>query len=181
MHCWKTINLKKQYGLDRLYMLSALVALGVFMSFYIVLNILYSDPLSDQNFLFFILAILAIYPLHKLFHFLPLVGCHKCIKLIVKKSFKVFPMVSLHIKEPVSKKRFLFTLLSPFLLINSIIILLSILMPVYSHYFAMLLAYHCGLCLTDLIYIRNLAHSPKDALIEETDTGYEILVPEVMV
>ena len=180
MHCWKTINVKKQYGLDRLYIMSALMALGVFMSFYIVLNILYSDPLSDKNFLLFILAILAIYPLHKLFHFLPLVGCHKCIKLIIKKSFKIFPVVSLHIKEPVSKKRFLFTLLSPFLLINSLIILLSILMPIYSHYFAMLLAYHCGLCLTDLIYIRNLAHSPKDALIEETETGYEILVPEVI-
>ena len=180
MHCWKTINVKKQYGLDRLYIMSALMALGVFMSFYIVLNILYSDPLSDKNFLLFILAILAIYPLHKLFHFLPLVGCHKCIKLIIKKSFKIFPVVSLHIKEPVSKKRFLFTLLSPFLLINSLIIILSIIMPIYSHYFAMLLAYHCGLCLTDLIYIRNLAHSPKDALIEETETGYEILVPEVI-
>ncbi|UJF27869.1 DUF3267 domain-containing protein [Planococcus sp. 107-1] len=181
MHCWKTINLKKQYGLDRVYMLSALMGLGVFMSFYIVLNILYSDPLSDQNFFFFILAILAVYPLHKAFHFLPLVGCRKCIKLVVKKSFKVFPMFSLHIKEPVSKKRFLFTLLSPFLLINAIIIILSISMPVYSHYFAMLLAYHCGLCLTDLIYLRNLAHSPKDALIEETETGYEILVPEAIV
>lgn len=181
MHCWKTINLKKQYGLDRVYMLSALMGLGVFMSFYIMLNILYSDPLSDKNFFFFILAILAVYPLHKAAHFLPLVRCRKCIQLIVKKNFKVFPIVSLHIKEPVSKKRFLFTLLSPFLLINTIIIILSISFPVYSHYFAMLLAYHCGLCLTDLIYLRNLAHSPKDALIEETETGYEILVPEAMV
>jgi hypothetical protein len=44
---------------------------------------------------------------------------------------------------------------------------MSMLMPSYSHYFAVLLAYHSGLCLTDLIYIRNLAHSPKDALIEK--------------
>lgn len=180
MHCWKTINLKKQYGLDRLYIMSALIALGVFMSFYIVLNILYSDPLSDQNFLLFICAILAVYPLHKLCHFLPLVGCRKCLKLIVRKQLKVLPKISLHISEPVSKIRFIMTLAAPFMLINTTIVCLSLLMPVYSHYFAMLLAYHSGLCLTDLIYMRNLAHSPKDALIEETDTGFEILVPEVV-
>jgi len=180
MHCWKTINVKKQYGLDRLYIMSALIALGVFMSFYIVLNILYSDPLSDQNFLLFIGAILAVYPLHKLCHFLPLVGCRKCLKLIVKKQLKVLPKISLHISEPVSKIRFILTLAAPFLLINTTIVGLSLLMPVYSHYFAMLLAYHSGLCLTDLIYMRNLAHSPKDALIEETDTGFEILVPEAV-
>lgn len=180
MHCWKTINVKKQYGHDRLYMISALIALGVFMSFYIILNIMYSDPLSDKNFLLFITAIIAIYPLHKLFHFLPLLGCRKCIRLIVKKRLKIFPMISLHINEPVPKIRFLLTLLSPFLFINTVIIVSSMLMPSYSHYFAVLLAYHCGLCLTDLIYIRNLAHSPKDALIEETETGFEILVPEAM-
>lgn len=178
MHCWKTINVNKQYGLDRLYLLAALMSLGVFMGFYIMLNIIYTDPLSDQYFLFFILAIVAIYPLHKLLHFLPLIGCRKNIKLIVKKQWKTVPMISLHIKEPVPKIRFIFTLITPFLIMNTVIIITSLLYPAYSHYFAMLLAYHCGLCLTDLIYIRNLAHSPKDALIEETDTGFEILVPE---
>lgn len=180
MHCWKTINVKKQYGLDRLYMLSALIGLGVFMSFYIMLNILYSAPLSDQNFLLFIGAILAVYPLHKLCHFLPLIRCRKCIKLIIKKQLKVFPIVSLHINEPVTKIRFILTLAAPFLLINTTIVGFSLLMPAYIHYFAMLLAYHTALCLTDLIYMRNLAHSPKDAFIEETDTGFEILVPEAV-
>ncbi len=90
-------------------------------------------------------------------------------------------MISLHITEPVAKIRFILTLISPFLVINTVIIALSFMMPSYAHYFAMLLAYHSGLCLTDLIYIRNLAHSPKDALIEETDNGYEILIPEAMI
>ncbi len=181
MHCWKTINVKKQYGLDRLYLMSALIALGVFMTFYITLTIINSNPLSDKNFLLFIGAILAIYPLHKLFHFLPLIGCRKSIRIIIRKQLKVIPMISLHITEPVAKIRFILTLISPFLVINTVIIALSFMMPSYAHYFAMLLAYHSGLCLTDLIYIRNLAHSPKDALIEETDNGYEILIPEAMI
>ena len=64
MHCWKTINVKKQYGFDRLFMISALFGIAVFMASYIGLAIVYATPLSDQYFLLFILALLAIYPLH---------------------------------------------------------------------------------------------------------------------
>ncbi|MDN7243459.1 DUF3267 domain-containing protein [Planococcus sp. N028] len=180
MHCWKTINVKKQYGFDRLFMMSALIGIGVFISFYTTLNIIYSDPLSDNYFLPFILAILGVYPLHKLCHFLPLFGCRRCIRFILKKQMVLMPIITLKIAEPVAKKHFILTLVTPFLLINSAIIILSVLMPAFSHYFAMLLAYHCSLCVPDLVYMRNLARSPKHALIEETDTGFEILVPQPM-
>lgn len=181
MHCWKTINVKKQYGFDRLFMMSALIGVGVFISFYITLNIVYTDPLSDQYFLPFILAILGIYPLHKVCHFIPLFGCRKCIRLILTKQMGLMPIITLKIAEPVAKKRFILTLVTPFFLINAAIVVLSVWMPSFSHYFAMLLAYHCALCVPDLIYMRNLARSPKHALIEETDTGFEILVPQPMV
>ena len=180
MHCWKTINVKKQYGFDRLFMISALFGLAVFMASYIGLAIVYATPLSDQYFLLFLLTLLAIYPLHKILHFLPLIGCHKSLKLIIRKQMKICPAILLHINEPVPKTRFLLSLAAPFLILNAAIVISSTLMPAYSHYFAMLLAYHCGLCLTDIIYLRNLARSPKHALIEETDTGFEILVPPVV-
>lgn len=180
MHCWKTINVKKQYGFDRLFMISALFGLAVFMASYIGLAIVYATPLSDQYFLLFLLALLVIYPLHKILHFLPLIGCHKSLKLIIRKQMKICPAILLHINEPVPKTRFLLSLAAPFLVLNAALVVSSTLMPAYSHYFAMLLAYHCGLCLTDIIYLRNLARSPKHALIEETDTGFEILVPPVV-
>lgn len=87
------------------------------------------------------------------------------------------PILSIRIKEPVPKALFLFALLAPFFIINSMLITGAFMMPEFGHYFTMLLAYHCGLCLIDLLYIKNLARSPKKALIEETETGYEILVP----
>lgn len=180
MHCWKTINVKKQYGFDRLFMISALFGIAVFMTSYIGLAIVYATPLSDQYFLLFIMALLAIYPLHKIFHFLPLIGCYKSLKLIIRKQMKICPAILLHINEPVPKTRFLLSLAAPFLILNAAIVTMSMLMPAYSHYFAMLLAYHSGLCLTDIIYLRNLARSPKYALIEETETGFEILVPPVV-
>ena len=53
MHCWKTINVKKQYGADRLFFISALIGAAVFTSYYMLLAIAYAEPLSDQNFMLF--------------------------------------------------------------------------------------------------------------------------------
>ena len=180
MHCWKTINVKKEYGSSRLFMFAVMTGMGVFTTFYVLLSLIYTAPLSDRYFLFFALAIGTVYPLHKAFHFLPLARSRKCLEFILRKQFGMIPGISLHIKEPVAKTRFLFALLAPFILINSAILLMIVLFPAYIHYFALLLAYHCSLCLTDLIYVRHLLHTPKYAFVEETDTGFEILVPEAV-
>ncbi|WP_440108008.1 DUF3267 domain-containing protein [Planococcus halotolerans] len=180
MHCWKTINVKKEYGFNRLFTFAVLAGMGVFTIFYVLLNFFYTTPLSDRYFFFFFLGILSVYPLHKMFHFLPLIGSRKCLKFILRKQLGMLPGISLHVKEPVAKTRFLLALLAPFILLNTLVILLSALFPAYIHYFAILLAYHCSLCLTDLVYVRHLLRTPKHALIEETETGFEILVPQAI-
>lgn len=178
MHCWKTINVKKQYGFDRLFTLSMLTGFGVFMVFYIVLDIFFAADLSDQYFLAFLLAMMAVYPIHKLCHFLPLLKSRKNVRLMIKKRLGFLPLISLRVKEPVPKTHFILSLVTPFIVVNGMILLLAFSLPAFGHYFAMLFAYHFGLCLTDLIYMKNLAKSPKDALIEETENGFEILLPE---
>lgn len=181
MHCWKTINLKKQYGFDRLFTLSTITAFGVFMVFYIFMDIFFSAQLSDRHFAAFMLAMAAVYPIHKLCHFLPLLKCRKSVRLVIKKRFGFLPLISLRVNEPVPKMHFILSLVMPFFLVNGLILMVALSMPAFSHYFAMLFAYHFGLCLTDLIYMRHLAKSPKDALIEETENGFEILLPEANV
>ena len=95
------------------------------------------------------------------------------------KQFGFLPIFSLRISEPIKKNRFVFVLISPFLFINLSLLSAAILVPAFSHYFTILLAYHCGMCLIDLIYVKNLMKSPKTALIEETDTGFEILIAPI--
>lgn len=180
MHCWKTINVIKEYGNSRLFMFAVMTGMGVFTTFYVFLSLIYTAPLSDSHFLLFALAIGAVYPLHKIFHFLPLARSRKCLEFILRKQLGMIPGISLHVKEPVAKTRFLLALLAPFILINSALLLMIVLFPAFIHYFALLLAYHCSLCLTDLIYARHLLRTPKDAFVEETDTGFEILIPEAV-
>ena len=49
-------------------------------------------------------------------------------------------------------------------------------MPQYVHYATILLAYHIGICAVDLFYVKSIISAPKDALVEENEDGYEILV-----
>jgi hypothetical protein len=177
VHCWKTINVKKQYGFDRIFMLSSLLVIAVFSLFYVMLEILHDNPLSDERFTIFLLSFILVYPTHKAIHCIPLLRYRNRIHFSIKTQFGFIPILSIRIKEPVPKALFIFALLAPFFIINSILIAGAFMFPVFGHYFTMLLAYHCGLCLIDLLYIKNLARSPKKALIEETETGYEILVP----
>ncbi|MFJ5772057.1 DUF3267 domain-containing protein [Psychrobacillus sp. NPDC093180] len=176
MHCWKTINVKKQYGLERLFLLSSLLVIIVFSFAYVLLGIINDTHKSDDYFLLFTLGFLSIYPLHKLLHYIPLYKFRENLKIVNKKQFGFLPTVSIRVVEPIIKKRFIYSLLAPFIFINLVLIIGALLVPVFSHYFTMLLAYHCGICLIDLIYVKHLSKSPKSAYIEETEAGFEILI-----
>lgn len=176
LHCWKTINVKKQYGLDRLFLLSALLVITVFSFAYVLQGIISDTAKSDDYFWIFVFAFLSVYPTHKLLHFIPLFRFRDKVKFSIKKQFGFMPVISMRIFEPINKKHFIFVLLTPFIFINIALILAAIFIPIFAHYFIILFAYHCGMCLIDLIYVKNLLKSPKQALIEETEAGYEILV-----
>lgn len=118
-----------------------------------------------------------IYPAHKLLHFMPLFSYRKSLRFSIEKQYSFLPVLSMRIHEPILKSRYVFALLVPFILLNLVLIIGAIMFPPFRHYFSILLAYHCGLCLIDLLYVKHLIHSPKTALIEETDKGFEILVP----
>lgn len=178
MHCWKTINVRKQYGLGRLFLLSTLVVIMVFSFAYALLGIINNSHKSDDYFLIFMLAVLGVYPLHKLFHFIPMFSHRDKIKFIVINQFKFIPILHLRIIEPIQKSRFLFILLAPFIFFNVLLVIGALAIPSFAHYFTILFAYHCGICLIDLVYVKNLSKSPKSAFIEETDAGYEILIAE---
>jgi hypothetical protein len=176
LHCWKTINVKKQYGLDRLFLLSSLLVITVFSVAYVLLGIINDSTKSDDYFWVFLLTFLSIYPIHKLLHYIPLFRYREKVKFLIIKQYGFLPIVNLRVIEPINKNRFIFSLLAPFIFLNLSLVIAALLVPMFAHYFTMLLAYHCGICLIDLIYVKNLSKSPKTALIEETDAGYEILV-----
>ncbi|KIL45600.1 DUF3267 domain-containing protein [Jeotgalibacillus soli] len=178
MHCWKSINVKKQYGFYRIFMLSTISVLTIFSFLHIFSRIFSGDPLQDHYFSFFIIGFFLIYPIHKAFHVLPLIYYMNKITIRTRFVFYFVPIMFLRVKKPIPKILFIIALIFPFVMVNGILLTGAVSFPNYAHYFTMLTAYHSGICLVDFLYAKYLFRSPKDALIEEFDEGYEILVPE---
>lgn len=177
MHCVKTINVQKLYGHDRIFLLSMIFVFAVFSFFYIAINVFLNGPISDSMFPLFLVVFLATYPMHKLLHFLPIARFKKHVKYSVVIRFGFIPTLNMRIHEPIMKSRYMLSLIMPFIIINSTFIISAMMMPTYRHYFTILLAYHSGLSLIDLLYVKHLLKTPKKALIEETAKGFEVLIP----
>lgn len=177
MHCWKILNLEHHYGTTRILIMAISVFLSVFSLSYVTLNLFHDKHFTDRLFWLFVIAIIAVYPIHKYLHFLALYDLRQHLTLRVRVQFYFIPVLHMRIREPISKNRYILALLTPFIVLNTCIIIGSLLFPVYTHYGTLILAYHCSLCLIDILYVKYLLHSPKDAQIEETPKGYEILVP----
>lgn len=177
MNCWRTLNIKREYRRLRLGLISVMIFTLVFSFSFIVFGINRPFVYEDRYFSLFILACLLLYPLHKSVHYFSLFSYRKSVKLKWKFEYHFIPIVHLRIKKMIPKNRYMFTLISPFIFVNTLLITMAAYLPHYAHYACLLLGYHCAICLVDILYFKHLVKAPKNAVIEETPKGYEILVP----
>lgn len=177
MNCWKTINFTRQYGPQRLFILSALTMLFTFILLYIPATHLFvSTGFYDNHFLYFMLAFLLLYPTHKLLHFLPIAHLNHQVKREIELKYGFLPAIKIQITEPIKKQLFLIALLSPIVIINSLLLAACFVFPNYAHYFTILIAYHIGISVSDFICGKDVISAPKNAYVEENEDGYEILI-----
>ncbi|OIU73223.1 hypothetical protein BHE18_14255 [Rossellomorea aquimaris] len=176
MHCWKSINLERQFGFYRVFLLSSIIMMMVFSFIYVPITLMYSSSFYDNHLPGFLLGLISIYPLHKLIHLVPIFPYVKMMRWRWDRKLIFLPIVTLRVNRPISKYLYIAALFAPFLVINGVLLYGCIHFPHYSHYFAILLAFHSGICAIDFIYAKQLLDSPRNALIEENEDGYEILI-----
>lgn len=116
------------------------------------------------------------YPAHKLLHYLPVSHLGSKIRKKLEWKYGIYPIIQIRVQEPISKPLFLFALLLPFIIITSSLLYACFLFPHYFHYITILIAYQTGLSVSDLVCAYYIFRAPKDAMIEENDDGFEILV-----
>ncbi|MBM7647614.1 cellulose synthase/poly-beta-1,6-N-acetylglucosamine synthase-like glycosyltransferase [Bacillus ectoiniformans] len=178
MKCWRSFDFEKRYGFNKIIIFSLLIAMMTFSFTFALMQSVYSEALYAQHFSWFLIGMILIYPLHKFLHTLPILKYIP--KMSCKYQMKYFclPVISINIKDPLPKKRFMISLVFPFVVLTPLLFMGASLNPHYLHYFLMLTAYHTGICAIDFLYLKALTASPKYAVIEENDEGYEILVPQ---
>ncbi|MFC7372859.1 DUF3267 domain-containing protein [Fictibacillus iocasae] len=177
MNCWKSINIKKNIGTQRLFILSVFAGLAFFMFFYDLFLLLYSDSeMVEAGGWPFVFAAAAALPLHKLAHCLPLWLTGVPAKLVYKKA-SGFPSIHCHFKQALTIKVMKLSVLSPFILITSACLAGAYTWPVYMPFFITFAAVNIGLCISDFIYYSCLLSAPKEAMVEDHDVnGFFILV-----
>ncbi|MGP7819001.1 DUF3267 domain-containing protein [Niallia sp. 01092] len=180
MNCWKTINMNKQYGLQRLFIISSITMILTFLFLYVPTTTYFAqNSLNDNYFILFLLCLLFIYPVHKLLHLLPLIPLGNKVKKTMDVQYRFFPIISIRASEPIKKGHFLISSVTPFIVLNITFIACCFLFTHYVHYFLILFAYHFGLCVPDFIRMKNLWKSPSRCFVEENEDGFEILINKI--
>lgn len=177
MNCIKTINIEYVYGTQRIFLLTGITFIFTFCFSYILIGLTHTYPHSDSYFLNFLLVFFLLYPIHKLVHYLSLLNYRKSLSYRIKIKFSFVPILHMRLQDPIPKKRYILSLLAPFFILNPVFLIGGLVWPAFSHYFCLLFALHCSICLLDLLYVKDLWKAPKNAIIEETPRGYEILIP----
>ncbi len=177
MHCWKTINIEREYGTTRLFLLATIIFVLVFCFSYITFSFNFTGRHVDRYLWLLLLVTFLVYPLHKALHYIALLKHRKSLVFRFKIQYYFLPIVHMRLQHSIPKRTYMIALVTPFLIINSLIIWGGFTFPLYAHYFSGLLALHCSICLMDFLYVKNLMSAPNNAIIEETPRGYEILVP----
>lgn len=176
MNCWKTINLQKDVGQNRILFLSIITMIFVFILTYLPINLLLPNiHLKDEHFFLFVVLFISLMPIHKLCHALPLLfsGNRVSVKF---KQYYLIPVLEVKACNSIKKGNMILSLLFPFIFMTAILCLVSIYFTPYVHYICIAMAFHIGLCVPDFIFLKQLLFAPKMSLIEEYEDGYEVLI-----
>ncbi|MTH53373.1 hypothetical protein GKZ89_08085 [Bacillus mangrovi] len=176
MNCWKTVDLSKDYGFQRLFMYFIFASIIAFIALYLPLSMVEPARKPDAGEVIYFAVILAlILPVHKMLHALPLMLSGNMPKAKIEYAAMI-PMLRLKPCVCVSKQVMLATLLAPFILLTAAGIQASLLMPEYVHYFCLASALHIGWCIPDLIYARQIVAAPRSCRVDEGRNALEILI-----
>lgn len=148
-----------------------------FILFYLPMNLMYSSiKLKEDGSIYFLLALLLIYPLHASLHVLPFWVTGKKLTVTFKWMYGIIPIVSTRSKHSLSKPFIIFVMGTPFLFITALMLGACVVFPGYIHYFSIIAAINFGLCVPEFIYLGQFIKAPKSCTVEEIEDGYDILI-----
>lgn len=177
MNCWKTVNLSREYGTNRICLVSLLIGVLSFIFLYLAFSLSHQAGAFEDHGLLPLLAGIAVLPTaHKLVHIISLIIVKKRVKLNWKRKYGLLPSVSLPARAQMSKPTLFVILLAPTICLTIPGIIFSYMFDGYFIYFLIFTAVNIGYSCTDFLYINQMLKAPKRCLIENARDGYDILI-----
>ena len=177
MNCWKTINISRDIGTQRMTFISMLIMLISFVVLYLLLSILNSSVhLSADGIFLFILSLFLTEPFHKFLHAVPDLLLLKKVKFKIELKFKIFPSLHVIYGQNLSRTLSILSYLLPTFFITIPLIIASFYYPTHMHYFIIIASYNIGLSIPDYIYVFLCLKAPRRCIIENNSHGLDILI-----
>ncbi len=177
MNCWKTVNLEREVGINRIYIFSFLNGFLSFIFLFIPFSIFHqTSNMKDHGIFPFIVSLILLPFAHKLFHYVPLLLTNRSFKIKWRINKRKFPMISILSTAKMSKLTSIISLLSPTLFITLPCLIASYLFPNYFAYFLIYASINIGLSSTDYIYMIRFLRAPKKCIVENDGSSYDILI-----
>ncbi|CQR47046.1 hypothetical protein BN1058_01335 [Paraliobacillus sp. PM-2] len=177
MNCWKSVNVQREVGINRIYILSFLIGFLSFIFLFIPFSIIHqTSNMKDHGIFPLILSLILLPFVHKLAHFIPLLLTNRTFKLKCRINKRKFPIISLLSTVKMSKRTSIITLLAPTIIITMPCLIASYLFPNYFAYFVIFASVNIGLSSTDFLYMNRFLRAPRKCIVENDGSGYDILI-----
>ncbi|KGX85273.1 DUF3267 domain-containing protein [Pontibacillus litoralis] len=177
LSCWKSFNINKEFGSNRLYLMSLLLGILSFILLYIPVSIYHQNhQLVDYGLIPLVITLFLLPMLHKLMHIVPLVFVNKRVRIRWKIKYWGGPTFTYMPYQPLSKKTSIFTALGPTLLLTIPGLISSFVFPSFHAYIVLLTSVNIAFSLSDFICVRQFLIAPKQCIIENGRDSYDILI-----
>ncbi|MBB6454669.1 multisubunit Na+/H+ antiporter MnhE subunit [Salirhabdus euzebyi] len=176
-NCWKTVNITRELGQGRIYIMSCLIGLFAFILLFLPYSILHQHtPIKDLGFGALLIILVLLPTLHKMTHVLPLVLLNKRMRVRWQLEMGFIPTISYQTKTQLSKGNSIFMWLSPTIFLTIPGLVVGFVTPTYYPYIIVFTAMNIGMSFKDFLYIKQFIYAPKKCIIENAKDGYDILV-----
>ncbi|HEX6922975.1 MAG TPA: DUF3267 domain-containing protein [Bacillales bacterium] len=177
MNCWKSVRFLRDYGTIRVAIFSISAMMVFFTLFYVgFLDLHPHVQISRIGLPFFLAALILVYPLHKLFHCLPLwFSGHKA-SLSLERNSNGVPVLFCDLPKPVSRNLAIIYVAFPVTAITIVALAAASAAPNFFHYIAVAASINFGFSIMDCIYLSFLIKAPSYAYVEDFRDGFHILI-----
>jgi hypothetical protein len=177
MNCWKSINIAKEFGQNRLLLISLIIGILSFILLFVPISFLHGTSNGNESgILPFIIGILLLPFLHSFIIMLSLITMQKQIKIFFKSKVKCFP--SFYTEAHLSKWESLIVSLAPTLFITLPGLIASLVFADFYVYILLLTCIHIGIAFIDFLYVLHIIKAPRRAYIQNDHDGLDILLKE---
>ncbi|MGV3244293.1 DUF3267 domain-containing protein [Staphylococcus sp. 11261D007BR] len=175
LNCLRSIDIHSRFGLPRIAFISFVTVVLTFFVSFELFHFSSDVPFTDQNFLWFIIFMICLYPIHKMIHLIMVLPYLKYVR--IKKLFRNhwFPIYNIFLDKPIRKPYFCIILIMPLIIITILCIWIAQHYPAYGHYFMFLLSLNAGYSVMDLLYLKVIIFSHQGQYVEEHVNGFVLL------